>query len=78
MTLGERLKELRRDEGWTLQQLADACGSSVPYLSDMEHGRALPTLVTLERVADAYALSLAGILRGVSVRGAETPLMEME
>ena len=45
--LGENLKQLRRERGLTLGQLAALAGLSKAMLSDMEKGGANPTVNTI-------------------------------
>lgn len=42
----------------TLKQAADLSGVSVSYLSDIEQGRTIPTIPTLERIFTAYGVKL--------------------
>jgi transcriptional regulator with XRE-family HTH domain len=35
---GRRLRELRREKGWRLKDMAEALGVSEAYLSALEHG----------------------------------------
>lgn len=48
-----RMRELRKERGWTLQQLADRTGLSIPHLSDLERGKKQITTGSLERIAQA-------------------------
>jgi transcriptional regulator with XRE-family HTH domain len=53
----ETLRELRKDAGLTLAQVAERAGISVSYLSDVERGRrANPDamLATLNKIAAVY------------------------
>jgi len=52
-SLGTSLKQLRKSRGLTLQQLADMCGLSQPFLSQLENGKAMPSLLALHEVARA-------------------------
>jgi len=61
-TLGKRLRELRGDR--TLATVAEAAGISPSYLSDLEHGRATPSLDTLELLGRAFGTTAAYLLRG--------------
>src|SRR5437868_4284686 len=74
MKLSERLKEVRRKRDVTLLQVAEIAKLSVSYLSDLERGRAKPSLDTLERLAAYYALSIVDLLSGVDGWG--TPSVE--
>ncbi len=51
--LGASLRRLRKAHDFTLQQLADVCGLSQPFLSQLENGKAMPSLLTLHHVAAA-------------------------
>ena len=51
--LGAALRRLRKAQGLTLQQLAARCGLSQPFLSQLENGKAMPSLMALHYVAQA-------------------------
>ncbi|MDE0137587.1 MAG: helix-turn-helix transcriptional regulator, partial [bacterium] len=46
-SLGAALRRLRKAQGLTLQQLASRCGLSQPFLSQLENGKAMPSLMAL-------------------------------
>jgi len=50
---GRRIRELREERGYSLQQLAQKAGISVSYLSEIERSAKRPSLKTLEKVARA-------------------------
>ncbi len=49
--LGKRIKETRKQSGYTQEQLAEIIGIDVTTLSGIESGRHFPSLVTLEKIA---------------------------
>lgn len=67
-TLHERLRMLRQQAGLTLREVADKSGVTISQLSDVERGRTLPSLETLERIAGAYDLSIGELLVNVQIR----------
>jgi len=71
MNLPERLRSLRSERDWTLKTLASACGQRVPYLSDLERGRLLPSLDVLSQIAGAYGLTIHALLEDVQFTGAD-------
>lgn len=48
-----RMRELRKERGWTLQHLSDKTGMSIPHLSDLERGKKQVTTGSLEKIAEA-------------------------
>lgn len=60
--LCDRVRELRRKKGWTLEQTSAACGVSRSMLSEIERGRANPTLAVACRIAQAFGLSLGELV----------------
>jgi len=72
MHLHERLRELRKERGLRLKDIADKAGISVPFLSDLERGRTQPSLETLRTIAGAYRLSVHDVLEGVEFYGEQT------
>jgi transcriptional regulator with XRE-family HTH domain len=51
--LGSAIRERRLSKDLTLVDLADKSGLSQPFLSQVENGRARPSLMSLHRIADA-------------------------
>jgi transcriptional regulator with XRE-family HTH domain len=60
--LCERLKHLRAQRAWSLEALAQASGVSRSMLSQIERGRANPTLAVTFRIARAFGMSLAELV----------------
>ena len=60
--LGRRVKKLRRDRSWSLEELASASGVSRSMLSEIERERANPTLTVTYRIACAFGLSLQDLI----------------
>lgn len=58
----ERVRSLRKQHHWTLEQLANLCGVSRSMLSQIERGSANPTLGTAYRIAQAFGLSLGDLV----------------
>ena len=56
--LARRLRALRLMRGWTQEELADACGLHRTYVSMVERGQCNIGLDNLEKLADAFGLSL--------------------
>ena len=60
--LGTRLKKLRGDRDWSLEQLADASGVSRSMLSQIERDQANPTLAVTLRIARALGMSIGELV----------------
>lgn len=60
--LGARLRQERKRRGRTLRDLAEQCGISVSFLSQLERNMARPSVGTLHNLAEAFGLSLADLL----------------
>lgn len=65
MQLKDRLKEIRQKRGVTLLQVSEGVKLSVSYLSDLERGRARPSLDTLEKLAEYYEISLVDLVSSI-------------
>jgi len=48
---GKRLRYIRRDKDLTQEQLAEAVGISVEFLSNLERGVNAPSFETIEKLA---------------------------
>ena len=60
--LGKRVKKLRGDRGWSLEDLATASGVSRSMLSEIEREKANPTLTVTFRIARAFGLTLQELI----------------
>lgn len=60
--LGRRVKKLRADRGWSLEELASVSGVSRSMLSEIERQRANPTLSVTYRIARAFGLTLQNLI----------------
>jgi transcriptional regulator with XRE-family HTH domain len=58
----DRVRDLRRKKGWTLEQLSAACGVSRSMLSQIERNEANPTLGIVHRIAQAFGVSLGSFV----------------
>ena len=65
--LGVRVKDLRRERGFTLDELAGRSGVSRAMISKLERGEKNPTLVIAARLAEGLGVSLSR-LAGVEER----------
>lgn len=64
--IGEHLRELRKECGWTLSDLSLKTDLSISYLSDIECGRSLGNMRTLETIAKAFDMTPSAFLGYVS------------
>ena len=60
--LGKRVKKLRGDRNWSLEELATASGVSRSMLSEIEREKANPTLTVTFRIARAFGLTLQELI----------------
>jgi len=60
--LGQRLRQLRAERGWSLETLAGSSGVSRSMLSQIEREQANPTLAVTLRIAQAFGMSLGELV----------------
>ena len=63
-----RVRTLRKQKSWTLDQLASLSGVSRSMLSQIERGVANPTLGVTHRIAQAFGLTLGQLVESSSPR----------
>jgi transcriptional regulator with XRE-family HTH domain len=59
VNVGERIRQLRLGLGLSLRALAAETGFSPSLISQVEHGHAMPSIGSLERIAMALGVSLS-------------------
>jgi len=57
-----RVRDLRTDRKWSLENLAERSGVSRSMLSEIERGRANPTLAVTLKIARAFEISLSDLV----------------
>ncbi len=57
-----KLMEIRKDRGFSQQNLADIIGLSVGCIAAIEQGRRKPLLITAVRIAEALNVSIDDLL----------------
>jgi len=67
--LSEKIKILRKKHGKKLREIAASTGLSISYISDIENGRTLPSVKTLQKIASCYSNTLSWLVAGVEVGG---------
>lgn len=60
--MGQRIRELRRQRGWTLQDLARQVGLSLSFMGHIERGTRKPSLETIVRLAQLFHVSIDSLL----------------
>ena len=77
-SLGEYLREQRRNAQLSLRQLADAAGVSNPYLSQIERGLRKPSAEVLQQVAKALRISAETLYVRAGILDAERDPQEWQ
>ena len=65
IALGERIRRLRTERGWRQIDLAEHAGVHENYISDLELGRKVICLRTIQALAAAFDMKAADLLAGV-------------
>lgn len=62
---GQRVRELRKIQGFSQEAFADRCGFVRTYMSRIETGTANPSLDAAKVLADGLGISLSELLEGL-------------
>ena len=60
--VGLNLQRLRRDKGFSQEELADRAQIHQTYLSGVERGRRNPTITVLQRIAEALDADITDLV----------------
>lgn len=63
--IGTRLRKIRQERGLTLTTIAQRSGISTSTLSKIENDKVSPTFANLLKLADAFGLTLTGLIGGI-------------
>lgn len=56
--IGQLLKDLRDERGWSLREFGLIVGMNKTYLGDIELGKRNPTINSLEKIVAGYGLTV--------------------
>ena len=56
------LRQLREERGWSQEQLAERADLNRSYLGEVERGRAVPSIVTVAKLAGALEIQLSSFI----------------
>lgn len=63
--LGMRIRYLRKEKGWSQEDLALEADVNKNYICDLENGRRNPSLEILEKIAVALQITLSELFKGI-------------
>lgn len=76
--LGKRVKKLRNDRGWSLEELASTSGVSRSMLSEIEREKANPTLTVTFRIARAFGLTLQELIESAEASASKIQVIRAD
>ncbi|WP_261458807.1 helix-turn-helix domain-containing protein [Serratia fonticola] len=59
---GQRVRELRKERGWSQEEFADKCGLDRTYVSGIERGVRNPTLAIIGTIANSFSIELSTLM----------------
>ncbi len=59
VTLGQRLRELRKKKGMTQEEFAFECDLDKSYIASIEQGHRNVSIVNIEKIASALSMSVS-------------------
>ena len=60
--LGQNVRRLREEQGWSQEDYADRAGIHRTYVSDIERGRRNPTITVVEKLARPFGVTAGQLL----------------
>jgi transcriptional regulator with XRE-family HTH domain len=58
MAIGDKILALRKERGWSQQQLAKKIGTSGPIIGRYERGKMVPSVEVAKKLGDTFAVTL--------------------
>ena len=63
-TVGESMRRMRQEHGWTQAELAERAGLSANYVARLERGELGPSLFVAFRIAEALETQVESLISG--------------
>lgn len=74
---GERVRDLRKKRGLTLEELASLANMSYVYLNEIERAKRNPSLKVINRIAKALKVSLWELFMGMETKRTRPTIEEI-
>lgn len=71
-----RIKELRKENGWTVEQLAEKVGLSKSYVSEIENGKKVANQTRIQKFADVFGVRVMQLLDPSTMGSDESALFD--
>jgi transcriptional regulator with XRE-family HTH domain len=75
--LGQRIREMRNEKGWSQEEFADVCGVHRTYMGHLERGEKNLSFRSIMRVAGALDVPLSVLFSGIETAEPETGTSRM-
>lgn len=72
MTVGENIKRIRKERGFTQKKLGELCGMNEVQIRRYELGKANPKIETVDKIASALGVSVLNIMEDLTTKQWET------
>lgn len=73
--IGQLLKDLRDERGWSLREFGLIVGMNKTYLGDIELGKRNPTINSLEKIVAGYGLTVREFFAGYVSKSVSIPII---
>lgn len=61
--VGSRIREIRKEQNLTIKELAKSTGLSSPFLSRLENGLTMPSVYTLQTIAESLKVDIGYLFK---------------
>jgi transcriptional regulator with XRE-family HTH domain len=58
MNIGKKIRELRKEKGLTIREVAEKAGCTASFLSQLERGKTEPSIAMLKKIADVLNVNI--------------------
>ncbi|MGP1475087.1 MAG: helix-turn-helix domain-containing protein [Treponema sp.] len=65
--VGQNIRQLRKQSGWTQEKLAEKAGISVPFMTQIELARKTASLDVIESIAKAFGVSYERLFKSNNI-----------
>lgn len=76
--IGERIRVLRKEHGFSLEELSHKSGVALATLSRLENGKGSGTFKTHQKIAEALGLAISQLYQGFESSGSEEEISVLQ